>query len=87
MRSLFRPALEEIGLTRTHDCRLEWGDITGAVFDYDNDGRKDVYIGSTDYRGTRGLLYHQEADGTFLSAHKEGLYHNRSRCGHCRFRS
>lgn len=55
-----RPGNEVTGLTRTRDG-VSWddGDITGEVFDFDNDGWPDVYIGSTDYEGTRGLLYRQ----------------------------
>ena len=78
--SFTRPDLEEVGITRTHDI-VDWndGDITGTIFDFDNDGRKDLYIGSTDYPGTRGLLYHQQEDGTFVEVGPEqGLEHNRS---------
>ena len=61
-----RPGREQTGLTRTHSG-VSWdeGDITAAAFDFDNDGRLDLYIGSTDYAGTRGLLYHQRPDATF----------------------
>ena len=41
------------------------GYITVASLDFDNDGRLDVIIGSTDYPGTRALLFHQKDDGTF----------------------
>jgi hypothetical protein len=78
--SFTRPDLNEIGLARTHDI-VDWndGDITGTVFDFDNDGLKDLYIGSTDYPGTRGMLYQQQADGTFVEvAQEQGLLHNRS---------
>ena len=38
-----------------------------------------MYIGSTDYPGTRGLLYWQQEDGGFLEvAQQQGLMHNRS---------
>lgn len=60
-----RPGNDVTGLTRTHGQTWDDGDITGALFDFDNDGRLDVYIGSTDYGGTRALLYHQKVDGTF----------------------
>ncbi|AKU93162.1 CRTAC1 family protein [Vulgatibacter incomptus] len=61
-----RPGNEATGLARAHD-RVDWndGDITAAVFDFDNDGRPDLYIGSSDYPGTRGHLYWQREDGTF----------------------
>ncbi len=61
-----RPGNDATGLTRTHESQ-SWndGDITAAVFDFDNDGRKDVLINSTDYPGTRAHLWHQKPDGTF----------------------
>ncbi len=45
----------------------EWneGNISVGAFDADNDGKKDIYLSSTDYPDTWGLLYHQKADGTF----------------------
>jgi len=64
--SFRRPGREATGLTRSHDSTTwDEGDITAAIFDFDNDARPDIYIGSTDYPGTRGLLYRQTADGTF----------------------
>lgn len=64
--SFTRPGNEVTGLARQHDS-IQWdeGHITAAALDFDNDGRLDIYIGSTDYPGTRGLLYHQQTDGTF----------------------
>ena len=41
------------------------GDMTGAVFDFDNDGRLDILIASSDYPGTHAMLFHQNAQGTF----------------------
>ena len=57
-----RPGNEVTGLTRAHSG-VAWddGDITGGLFDFDNDGWLDVFIGSSDYPSTRGLLYHQRA--------------------------
>ncbi len=57
-----RPGNDWTGLTRDHD-RVDWndGDITGSLFDFDNDCWTDVYVGSSDYPGTRGLLWHQSA--------------------------
>ena len=75
-----RPGNESTGLTRTHDI-VAWndGDITGTVFDFDNDGRKDLYIGSTDYPGARGLLYHQNEAGNFSAVPLDkGIDHTRS---------
>jgi enediyne biosynthesis protein E4 len=75
-----RPGNDVTGLTRTHDI-VSWndGDITGAVFDFDNDAWPDVYIGSTDYPGAKGLLYHQISPGSFEAVpFAEGIEHNRS---------
>ncbi len=75
-----RPGGEATGLKRTHD-RLDWndGDMTAAVFDFDNDGRPDIYIGSSDYPGTRGHLYHQGEDGVFVEVPIEwGIDHRSS---------
>lgn len=41
------------------------GNISVGAFDVDNDGNKDIYLSSTDYPDTWGLLYHQQGDGTF----------------------
>ena len=77
-----RPGPQATGLTRPRRPESPtWddGDITAAVFDFDHDGRQDLYIASTDYPGTRGLLYHQRADGTFeLVASAQGVDHTSS---------
>ncbi len=75
-----RPGNEATGLTRVHTIS-DWndGDITGSAFDFDNDGRMDLYIGSSDYPGARGLLYHNEGDRTFTPVPIElGIDHMRS---------
>ncbi len=61
-----RPGNESTGLTREWEID-GWnaGDMTGALFDFDNDGRLDVLIASSDYPGTRAFLFHQKADGKF----------------------
>ena len=77
---LERPGNETTGLTRERTL-VGWndGDITGGVFDFDNDGWQDVYIGSTDYPGDRGLLFHQDAPLQFTEVAKTaGLENNRS---------
>ncbi len=75
-----RPGNDTTGLTRSHSG-IAWddGDITGSVFDFDNDGWPDVYIGSSDYPGTRGLLYHQSSPRAFDAVlPEEGIDHTRS---------
>lgn len=41
------------------------GDMTGAVFDFDNDGRLDILVASSDYPGTHAMIFHQKSDGTY----------------------
>jgi hypothetical protein len=75
-----RPGNEVTGLVRTHTM-VDWndGDMTAGVFDFDNDGWSDVYIGSSDYLGSRGLLYHQTAPRQFVEVPLEdGIDHTRS---------
>ena len=75
-----RPGNEVTGLTREHD-RTDWndGDITGSLFDFDNDGWLDVYIGNSDYPGSRGQLWHQERARSFEGVPVEdGIDHFRS---------
>jgi hypothetical protein len=77
---LSRPGNEATGLTRVHEG-IDWndGDITAAIFDFDNDARQDVYIGSTDYPGDVALLWQQDATGHFNAvAPAVGLDHHRS---------
>jgi len=75
-----RPGNEATGLQRTHS-QIAWddGDMTAAVFDFDNDGRLDIYRGSSDYPGTRGYLFWQRPDGTFLEVPlADGIDHRSS---------
>ncbi len=52
------------------------GDITASFADFDNDGLLDIYVGSTDYPGTRAFLWRQERPGRFSeTAVNSGLAH------------
>ena len=63
---LERPGPEATGLYREEETPFwDHGDMTGAVFDVDNDGLKDIYIGAAEYAGNRGWLFRQNADLTF----------------------
>ncbi len=41
------------------------GVLSNAMFDFDNDGRLDIWAGGSDYPSQFGWLYAQSADGTF----------------------
>lgn len=75
-----RPGNDVTGLDRAKpDPTWDDGDITGDAFDFDNDGFIDVYIGSTDYPGTRGLLYHNQGELQFVRVPpRNGIDHTRS---------
>jgi hypothetical protein len=60
-----RPGNEATGLTREHIRSWNEGDLGGALCDFDNDGKLDVLVASSDYPSTFSLLWQQGADGTF----------------------
>jgi len=78
--ALTRPGNAATGLTRV-DPIPDWnhGDMTAAIFDFDNDGLPDLYLGASDYPGNRGLLYHQTSPRHFESVSTDDAFeHNRS---------
>ena len=78
--ALTRPGNEATGLTRV-DPIPDWnhGDMTAAIFDFDNDGLPDLYLGASDYPGNRGLLYHQTSPRHFEPVSTDDAFeHNRS---------
>lgn len=55
------------------------GDISGAVFDFNNDGLPDIFIASSDYPGNRAFLFMQKTDHTFVEvAQITGIAHKQS---------
>lgn len=75
-----RPGNEQTGLIRDHDA-ISWndGDMSGALFDFDNDGLLDIYIGDSDYPGSRGRLFHHDQTLKFkLVPYELGIENNRS---------
>lgn len=75
-----RPGLGATGLERRNPpANWDNGDMTAAVFDFDNDGWPDIYIGASDYPGNRGLLFQQVEPGLFRAVpFAEGIDHHRS---------
>lgn len=76
-----RPGDEALGLAVDHSAEVLWdeGHMTNAVFDFDNDGWPDVYIGASDYPGNHGLLFHQDSPLSFSEVPRaDGVDHNRS---------
>jgi len=63
-----RPGGKATGIDRSEfEKGLNWntGDLTTTMVDLDNDGRKDIYLCSSDYPDDHGWIYHQKADHTF----------------------
>jgi hypothetical protein len=76
-----RPGDAALGLEIEHAPGTGWdeGHMTAAIFDFDNDGWPDIYLGASDYPGNRGHLYHQESPLSFVEvAPSQGIDHNRS---------
>lgn len=60
---------------------IDWneGDISGAVFDFNNDGLPDIFIACSDYPGDRAFLFMQKPDHTFTEvAVPAGIAHKQS---------
>lgn len=76
-----RPGDAALGLAVDHSSSASWdeGHMTNTVFDFDNDGWPDIYIGASDYAGNHGLLYHQQQLLAFAEVPIElGIDHHRS---------
>lgn len=76
-----RPGDAALGLAIDHGGTPSWdeGHMTAAIFDFDNDGWPDLYLGASDYAGNRGHLYHQESALSFSEVSTtDGIDHNRS---------
>ncbi len=63
--TLDRPGRDAMGITVDHVTGVAWdeGIMTAAVFDVDNDGRVDLYLGGSDYAGNRGMFFHNDGTG------------------------
>jgi hypothetical protein len=75
-----RPGNAQTGVVRDHDI-VSWndGDMSGALFDFDNDGWLDIYLGDSDYPGSKGRLFHHDSSLKFvLVPYDLGIDHNRS---------
>jgi hypothetical protein len=75
-----RPGRESMGIAVEH-VTSSWdeGHMSATVFDFDNDGWPDIYVGASDYPGNRGHLFHQRAPLEFEEVGtSEGIDHNRS---------
>jgi enediyne biosynthesis protein E4 len=76
-----RPGREALGIVVEHVTGTSWdeGHMSLTTLDFDNDGRRDVYVGASDYPGNRGLLFHQKDTLVFEPVSiQDGFEHNRS---------
>jgi hypothetical protein len=63
--SFSRPGRDMMGLTPGSGPSTDEGGLASALFDWDDDGRLDAYLGASDYPSQFGWVFHQNADGTF----------------------
>ena len=70
-KPLRRVSEEESGITRKRSGSWNDGDLGGFAADFDNDGKLDIYILSSDYPGTKSMLFQQQPDGKFKETAKE----------------
>ncbi|HLT37210.1 MAG TPA: CRTAC1 family protein [Enhygromyxa sp.] len=76
-----RPGRDALGIVVEHVTGSAWdeGHMSLTTLDFDNDGRRDVYVGASDYPGNRGLLFHQRDTLQFEPVSTaDGFEHNRS---------
>ncbi|MFO0682801.1 MAG: CRTAC1 family protein [Sandaracinus sp.] len=76
-----RPGRDAMGIVIPHDDPNGWneGIMSGAIFDFDNDGWLDLYFGMSDYAGNHGVLVHQTSALHFESVPiAQGIDHHRS---------
>lgn len=75
-----RPGNDVTGLARSFkDIAWNEGIMTGSVFDFDNDGWADIYLGNSDYPGNHGLLFRQDKPSHFVPVPlAQGIDHHRS---------
>jgi hypothetical protein len=75
-----RPGDSALGLAISHPpYNWDEGHMTAALFDFDNDGWQDLYVGGSDYAGNRGLLYRQTQPLLFYAVSPQDFFeHNRS---------
>ena len=62
---------KESGITRPRAGSWNDGDLGGMTADLDNDGKMDIFLLSSDYDGTKSLLFQQQNDGTFTDKAKD----------------
>jgi hypothetical protein len=63
---LFRRVPEaESGITRSRSGDWNDGDLGGFTADLDNDGNLEIYLLSSDYPGTKSMLFKKQADGKY----------------------
>lgn len=81
--SFSRPGREALGMTLEHGQTWDEGHISATIFDYDNDGYQDLFLGATDYPGNQALIFHNETAQNGVAKFRrlsdtEGLEHHRS---------
>lgn len=71
-----RVARAASGLVPGSSASNDEGGISAVMFDFDRDGRLDIWYGASDYPSQYGWMFHQKPDGTFEQVSRPaGIYH------------
>jgi hypothetical protein len=71
-----RPGRASMGLSPGSPPSQDEGGLSSALFDFDDDGRLDAYLGASDYPGQYSWIYHQNADGRFTEVGARAGFHH-----------
>jgi hypothetical protein len=71
-----RPGRAATGLEPPSGTQNDEGGLSSGMWDFDGDGRLDLYLGASDYPGQFGWLFQQQADGRFTEVGTRAGFHH-----------
>ena len=71
-----RPGRAMMGLVPGSGPDLDEGGLNAGMWDWDDDGRLDVFLAASDYPGQFSWVFHQKPDGTFAEVGTVAGFHH-----------